>query len=332
MQVVKAYGESKASNYAMGMALAGFLAMFPLILGILAIIGIAVSDPGLQSKAYDSVASVFPSDAHTEISSALEGVKRSAGILGIVSILGLLWSGTSLFAAMEFALTQIFGSKQRDLLRQRLMGLLMVVVFLTAVLVAVAANSAAAVPSGTGASLIVGVIGAVVGAIVLIALLVAIYRFVPNRTFAVRDVVPGAVVAGIAIEVFSLLFPLYSKVAHGFNTYGQQFALFFLLATWMTFLSQFILLGAVFNKVRLGPPQAEGIAATPDGEGREQKRPVDAVQEQKPGAAGAVTGRETGGDRAGRPAPRDARAALGLATAAAAAVAIASRVRRRRQP
>ena len=40
----------------------------------------------------------------------------------------------------------------------------------------------------------------------------------------------------------------------GFNTYGAQFALFFLLATWFYLLSQLVLLGAVYNKFRLGEP------------------------------------------------------------------------------
>src|ERR1035437_4069791 len=195
---------------ATSLAFNAFLAMFPLILGMLAIVGFAVNDPGVQAKLYNGIVSVFPADAHDEILKALTGVKHNAGILGIVSILGLLWSGTSLFASMEFALTKIFGTKQRDMLRQRLMGLIMVVVFIAAVLFAVVANSAAAASTGAG------LIGAVAGAVVLVALMTAIYRFVPNRTFALKDIWPGAVLAGVVTELFSLLFPLYAKVSQGF--------------------------------------------------------------------------------------------------------------------
>ena len=226
--------------------------MFPLILGMLAIVGFLVNDPATQKAIYDGVVSVFPSDAHAQILQALENVHHNAGILGIISILGLLWSGTSLFASMEFALTEIFGTKQRDMLRQRVMGLIMMLIFIAAVLFVVGANSALAASPGAG------VIGTVAGAVVLIALMIAIYRFVANRTFALRDIWPGAVLAGILVELFSLLFPLYAKVSHGFGTYGQQFALFFLLATWLGFMSQFVLIGAVFNKMRLGTPQDEG--------------------------------------------------------------------------
>jgi uncharacterized BrkB/YihY/UPF0761 family membrane protein len=69
--------------------------------------------------------------------------------------------------------------------------------------------------------------------------------------FAVRDVLPGALLAGVLIEFFALGFPLYARLAGGFATYGAQFGLFFLLAAWFYILSELILLGAVVNKVLL---------------------------------------------------------------------------------
>ena len=58
--------------------------------------------------------------------------------------------------------------------------------------------------------------------------------------------------SGVLIEGLSLGFPLYARFAGSFNTYGAQFGLFFLLATWLYLLSQLLLLGAVYNRFRLG--------------------------------------------------------------------------------
>src|SRR5204863_674571 len=115
---------------------------------------------------------------------------------------------------------------------------------------------------------------------VMVALLVALYRFVPNRTFNMREVLPGAVLAGIGIEILSLGFRLYAWIAHGFNTYGAQFALFFLLAAWFYLLSNLILLGAVYNKFRAGKPARLGLLASPTKESREVE-PANEVIEQK---------------------------------------------------
>lgn len=323
--MVSAYGASQGGNYASGLAFNAFLAMFPLILGMLSIVGLLIHDPATEASVYNGVLSVFPSDAHDVILKALTGVKRNAGILGVVSIVGLLWSGTSLFASMEFALTKIFDTKQRDMLRQRLMGLVMVVVFIAAVLLSVTANSAAAASPGAG------MVGVALGAVVLVALMTLIYRWVPNRTFALRDVWPGAVLAGVLIEVFSLAFPLYAKFSKGFGTYGQQFALFFLLATWLSFLSQFILIGAVFNKMRLGVPQDEGIVASSPSRSREHKEPGEAIEDEKAEARRAeVTGRPHAPDGdVIHPTPQEARVAIGVGVAAAAVGAALSRQRKK---
>jgi hypothetical protein len=119
----------------------------------------------------------------------------------------------------------------------------------------------------------------------MVVLLVLLYRFVPNRTFSLREVLPGALLAGVLIEALSLVFPLYQRFAGGFNTYGAQFGLFFLLATWLYLLSELLLLGAVYNRFRLGQPSTKGLIASPSGQSHEPERAVDVIRRKKRGAA-----------------------------------------------
>ena len=273
-----AYGESQASNFALALAFASFMSMFPIMLGTLSLIGLAIRDPQTYAHFQSLILLVFPGSAQPELEQALHGVRQSAGWLGLVSIAGLLWSASSIFATMEFALTEIFGTRQRDMLRQRLMGLVMMLVLVVAIVATVAINAAAAFFPVKWISTITGLIA---GAAVMVVLLVALYRFVPNRTFRIREVLPGALLAGVGIEVVSLAFPLYAWVAHGFNTYGAQFALFFLLATWFYLLSQLVLLGAVYNKFRLGEPATKGIIASPMHESRQKEKAADKIEEKK---------------------------------------------------
>ncbi|HKW58679.1 MAG TPA: YihY/virulence factor BrkB family protein [Candidatus Dormibacteraeota bacterium] len=315
--VLIAYGRSRASNYALALAFAGFMSMFPMMLGALAIIGFAIRDPATDAHFASLVLQVFPASAQPELEKAMNGVKQSAGWLGLVSLGGLLWSASSIFATMEFALTQIFGTRQRDMLRQRLMGLVMMLVLVAAIVVIVGINAVAAfLPL---ASWITWSIGFVAGAAVMIALLCALYRFVPNRKFRLRDVLPGAVLAGVLIELLALVFPLYAKFAGSFNTYGAQFALFFLLATWFYFVSQLVLLGAVYNRFRLGEPAKLGTAASPMRESLDTGRPVEAIK--------AMQAERTAPDPARRSIFQ--RAGLGVVVAAAFAAGIVRRKRRR---
>lgn len=272
----KAYGDSRAGGYAAGLAFNAFMSMFPLILGLLSIVGLIVHDQATEGRLESVVVGVFPPDAHSQLLEAFRGVKHNAGLVGLVSIVGLVWGGTSFFSSLEFALTQMFGTRQRNLVRQRAMGGVMMVVFLAALLVAAGANAAAGAAPPIGS-----VVGFVVGAAVLVGLLTLIYRFVPNRSFPIGDVLPGALLAGVLVEVLSLGFPIYARVAHGFNTYGQQFALFFLLGTWLYLLSQLLLLGAVFNRMRLGAPRSEGVLAQPGDRGEPPPSPSEAIETER---------------------------------------------------
>src|SRR3977135_2059468 len=146
-RVITAFGESQASNYAGALAFSAFLAMFPMMLGALSIIGLAIRDPATEARFQGLILQLFPGNAQPELQHAIDGVKQSAGWLALVSLGGLVWSASGIFATMEFALTQIFGTKQRDMLRQKLMGFVMMLVLVVALGVTVAANSAAGLRS-----------------------------------------------------------------------------------------------------------------------------------------------------------------------------------------
>ena len=283
VRVLSAYGSSKAGNYAAAVAFAGFLAMFPMMLGALAIVGFLIRDPGTETRFQTLLIQLFPNTAQPQLMEALRGVRQSAGWMGMVSLAGLIWSASGIFSTMEFALTQIFGTKQRDMLRQKAMGLVMMLLLVVAIGATVAINAIA------GLFPMAWVTSLVVGAAVMVALLVLLYRFVPNRTFRLRDVLPGAILAGVLIEALSLGFPVYESISRGFNTYGAQFGLFFLLAAWLYLLCQVLLLGAVYNRLRLGEPMKKGLIASPADESKEVRRPIDEIKKEKrrpkPGAA-----------------------------------------------
>ncbi|MGD0449255.1 MAG: YihY/virulence factor BrkB family protein [Candidatus Dormibacteria bacterium] len=263
-RVLSAYGSTNTGSHASGLAFNAVMAMFPMILGALAIIGWVVNGPGIQSQVQTAILRALPGTSGLELSKVVTGdLHHYAGLLGIVGILGLLWGVTNFFGSLEFCLSRIFEFRQRSFLRQRAMGAVMMFVLVAGMLIAVAANTLMnLIPVMAG-------IGPAAGFLAMGALTLTIYRLVPNRTFRIRQLWPGAVVSGVLIELITLLFPLYAKLAHGFDTYGQSLALFFLLATWLAFLSQFLLIGALWNRVRLGEEfTASGLLATRGGDAR----------------------------------------------------------------
>jgi len=256
-RLIQAYAASQAGNYARGLAFTAFVSTFPLILGLLAILGVAVSDPGVRAQFVGALLSFFPADSHAALTSAVDGIHRFSGLLGAIGIVGLLWSGGNLFTAMEWSLGRMIGARQRDFLHQRAMAAVMTVVYVVALVAVVGLNSALALAGA------IPYLAPVAGVLVWIAFMAIVYRAVPNRAHRLSQSWPGAVLAGVLMEILTLLWPLYTRLVHGFSTYGAAFALFFLLASWLYFFAQFILLGAVVNRMYAGAPTARGLIAGP---------------------------------------------------------------------
>lgn len=234
------YFESGASQYAAGLAFNALVTMFPIILGLLALLGLFFS--GAESQRV--ILSAFPPEQ--QIKRTVQGLNRHAGTLGLVSLAGLVWSGTNLFAALEFALNHIFGLRGRDPLRQRLNGLRLIVLFLVLIAVSVVANAGVdLVPSGYSW------LGVPLGWGLMTWLLLWIYQHAPSRRYPTRALLPGAVLAGLGIEVLSLVFPLYTHLTAQVTTYARGFALVFVMLAWVYFLAQLILMGAVLNRSRM---------------------------------------------------------------------------------
>lgn len=250
----KAYGDSKAGNYAAGLAFNSFTSMFPLLLGLLTIVGLVFGGEQ-RAEVQTTLSGAFPAEAQAAMRTALTNAQRHAGLFGLAAILGLVWTGTNFFASMEFALAQMIGIQQRAFLRQRLMGLMMLIVFLVGMGIAVVANSAVGF-------LRISFLGPVLGAVVLVGLMTVVYHVVPDRSFTFLQSLPGSLLAGIGIEIVTLLFPIYAHLMHGFSSYGATFALFLLLAAWLYLVSQLILMGAVL--IRMLASATEDARAAPE--------------------------------------------------------------------
>jgi membrane protein len=245
LNIVMAYVASHASDHAAGLAFNAFLSMFPLILGLIALVGLFPQSDDIKGAVEKVLVVAFPPSEQAGILRSFQHAKSSAGTLAVVSVLALVWSGTNLFASMEFALNQIYLSATRSFWRNRLMGLTMLGVFLVAVGVSVGASTAiATAPERT-------IVAFILGAAIMAVVLLIIYRFVPNRKSRFSELWPGALAAGVCIELLNFAFPTYVQMTHGVATYGRSFGFLFILGTWTYFLSMFLLLGAVMNRMRL---------------------------------------------------------------------------------
>ena len=251
-------GRDGAFNWAVILAWNFLQSLFPIVLVMAALLGLALGFIGIGSdQVYRTVLSIIPdSAAEREAFNALQLFHQKSGIFFLVGFAGLVWSGSALFRSMEQAFATIYQTKQRPLPSGVLMSIAMVFLFtIFAGLMLVTSFLLGLLdklpflpevlhngPVAFGVQFLVGLLAGFL-------LFLCIYYVVPNRRQDWGKVWPGAALSGLLFESLSLLFPLYLRLTGGGSAYGKTFALLFLLMVFFYFLGIVTMVGAELNSL-----------------------------------------------------------------------------------
>ena len=250
ISIIKGLGNHDASHMAAGVAYYAVLSLFPLILGLISLLGFFLPSETVQEELFDFFRKNLP-EAIDVLEQNIEGVIQLRGALGLLSLLGLFWSGSAMFGAIGRAINRASNIRQeRPFLIRKLHDVLMAlsigVLFLLSLgmTVVLTTLSRTSLPLSGAAINIAAIILAFLinGAIFLL-----MYKFIPNVKTFWRYVWPGAMLAAVFFEIAKIVFLLYlSRFAQYELVYGSVGSVIVLLL-WI-YISAFILiLGAEFN-------------------------------------------------------------------------------------
>jgi membrane protein len=258
-QVVRKFAADRGPNHAILIAWNILFAIFPIVLAVAAIGGVLLGAAGVTRQDIEAaLLSALPESAGGhEAMRALNEVQRNSGLLAVLALAGFFWSASNLFGTLEYSLGEILRAGQRPFLMQKLMSLVMMLIFIvlaplgvgTAALLAVLSNlplpPAFLLTHGAQLTVLQTLFTVIAGFL----LFFGIYYVVPARRQHAVEVLPGAAFAGVAFVLLTQLFPLYIHFSGGFNQYGSVFALIFVLLTFLYFLGLVTVLGAELNSV-----------------------------------------------------------------------------------
>ena len=264
-RLIRRYVEDRADLLVAVVAFNVLFSMFPIVLGVLAIVGMVLRRPDDQAMARAIVFSTVPGDSAASLLQAFDGASQSAGLLGLLTLVGLLWAGSGLFDALEMALDRVYRVSSRSLVRQKVMGVGMMLLFALLVVAEMVAATVAHLVGrvaqslplvGPGVAPAVAVTGVAISLLAAFVLCFAIYFVVPNLRLAASQVLPGTLFASLALVLLTQVFPMYALYLGSLNPYGAIFGLFFLLMTWAFLVAEALIVGAEINAF-FRPPVSE---------------------------------------------------------------------------
>ena len=281
--VLDTYGRAAGGLLANGLAFAALFATIPTALVVLGFAGLLAGDPDVQQQLADALVAAFP-PLEDLIEGALAVVVQGAAVTSIIGVIGLFWTVSQLYVALDVAFARIFaGTPEREFVDRTargfvgVAGILITVVVLVVVLSFLAAGGSLLpdrLPvSGEIARLLTSWPALVVIAIVVLAFA---YRVVPPSPPSWTAIRLPAVLVAIAIVALSQVFVFLAPRLVGVAALAGSLATAFIALAWLSFTFQALLYGAAWVRIRdERGRRAEAVPPAPVREGPLGDGPAD---------------------------------------------------------
>jgi len=241
----------RGTHLAAMVAYFALLSFVPLVFLALALLGLAH-----RADASDffvrELSRAFPGSSLKSILTLVHRVQDNATALGIIGGIGLLWSSLSLFSSLESAFNIVYGRPNRPFLRGKgiaagIMVSSLVTLFASLVVGALGVEWLKQYAPGFVSSQAVAyVLSIAVSLLGVFVFLLVVYRVLTNAPVTVRDALPGAVAAAIALEASFQVLPFFVRFAD-VNVTLRVLGGPVILLLWLYVMANVIVLGAELN-------------------------------------------------------------------------------------
>jgi membrane protein len=258
---VQEFSEDRCTQIAASISYYVFFSIFPLSIFLVTVFGQILRNDDVRERVIDAMMEVVPLtpvEGREQLDHILSGVATDLSLLGLLSIVGLIWSASAMMAALRNALNVAWDTQhRRTIVRGKLLDITMVATVGLLIAISIAATAVrptvldklrevAADLSFFGSLIRFGIWCAAILIPIIVSFLIfaALYRFVPAVRTSFDEIWLGALFAAISFELAKVGFSFYLRNFGNYNAvYGSLgavivFMLFIFIA------SNVLLLGA----------------------------------------------------------------------------------------
>jgi membrane protein len=203
-----------------GPHLAAMIAYFAL-LSLVPLVFLALALLGLFGRADEStylvteLKTVLPSASIAQIVRVVNQIQDNAATLGLIGAVFLLWTSLSLFSVLESAFNIVYGRPNRSFLHGKGIAIVVMLGMLITLFAGLVIGTVGfelihdAAPGLVGNRLVAYGLSLVVSTVAAFLFLVSIYYLLTNEKLSFREVLPGAILASVMLQVSFQALPLY---------------------------------------------------------------------------------------------------------------------------
>ena len=267
-------GDDHAIDLAAAIAYHAVLSLFPLAIGLVSLFSLVLESDAVEQEVYNFFRTYLPG-SHGVLTANVEAVNNIRGLLGIASILGLLWSSTLLFGAITRAVNRAWDIEHdRPFFIEKPRHILMALSVAPLFLISVTLTTGLQVLGSEDIPLLgrisflehngINALARPVPFVFTLVIFLFIYKFTPLARTYWRYIWPGALLAALLFETAKSIFVFYlENYAVYERIYGTLASMIVLLA-W-AYLSGFIVVigaevSSEYYRIRMGAVRGRPIA------------------------------------------------------------------------
>ena len=268
--------KDRMTVHAGNFAYSAFLGLFPLLLFAFAVVGYLFQyDPETMRAVLDAVKRALPEMRGT-VQASGESIQRLRGTLGVIGLVGLLWSMSRITYSFQLGFEAAWGMKQRGYIAKKLYSVtLMLMMMVTAVVglgitfVTTHLFSWVSRHVGPALSMLLALGGHVVSPMASMFIFVLLYRSIPRDKPGWKEVLWAALPMALLLDLVEYLLGIYfTRISSTQALYGSM-GIVIGIVLWLYCVGLIIFFGAevVQTLQRRWAPEAADAAGEGPGAG-----------------------------------------------------------------